>query len=52
MNIHFLKTIWSDMLILEENGHFAMIDTGMENQFPQIMAFLQERGAEKLDLSC
>lgn len=49
MKIHFLKTVWSDIIILEEDGHFAMIDTGMADQFPQIMEFLRERGAEKLD---
>lgn len=50
MKIHFLKTVWSDIIILEEAGHFAMIDTGMADQFPQIMDFLNERGAKKLDL--
>ena len=49
MEIHFLKTEWSDIIILEDNGHFAMIDTGMADQFPQIMDFLKSRGAEKLD---
>ncbi len=49
MEIHFLKTEWSDIIILEDNGHFAMIDTGMAEQFPKIMEFLNERGAKKLD---
>lgn len=49
MDIHFLKTVWSDIIILEDNGHFAMIDTGVADQFPQIMDFLNKRGAKKLD---
>lgn len=49
MEIHFLKTEWSDIIILEDHGHFAMIDTGMADQFPQIVDFLNSRGAEKLD---
>lgn len=49
MRIHFLKTEWSDMIILEDNGHFAMIDTGMADQFSQISEFLNSHGAEKLD---
>ena len=47
--IHFLKTEWSDIIILENHGHFAMIDTGMADQFPQIIDFLNEHGAKKLD---
>lgn len=49
MKIHFLKTVWSDVIVLEDDGHFAMIDTGMADQFPQIMDFLNSRSAKRLD---
>lgn len=49
MDIHFLKTVWSDIIILQEGQHFAMIDTGMADQFPQIKAFLDRHGASSLD---
>lgn len=49
MQIHFLKTVWSDIIILQEGQHFAMIDTGMVDQFPQIKSFLDRQGALSLD---
>lgn len=49
MRIHFLKTVWSDIIILQEGKHFALIDTGMAEQFPQIRAFLDRQGAASLD---
>lgn len=49
MKIHFLKTVWSDIIILQEGKHFALIDTGMAEQFPQIRTFLNGQGAVSLD---
>jgi hypothetical protein len=36
LKIHFLNTIWSDAIILENNNHFAFIDTGSKFYFPMI----------------
>lgn len=49
MKLHFLKTQWSDIIILEENGHYAMVDTGFEEQFPMIRDYLQDLGVAQLD---
>lgn len=49
MKLHFLKTRWSDMIVLESNGRFAMIDTGFEEQFGQLSEYLDKLGAKKLE---
>lgn len=43
MRLHFLKTIWSDMIVLEHEGEFALVDTGFSEQFEQLSAYLDER---------
>lgn len=48
MNIHFLKTIWSDIILLEHNGEAAMIDTGFKEQYPEIEQYLHHLGIQKL----
>ena len=47
--IHFLNTIWSDALILESNGHFAMIDSASEFYYPMIQDYLKNLGINELD---
>lgn len=32
--IHFLNTGSSDCIIVESNGHFAMIDAGEDSDYP------------------
>lgn len=49
MKLHFLKTRWSDMIVLESNGRFALVDTGVEEQFEQLSTYLDKIGATKLD---
>lgn len=34
MKLHFLKTVWSDIIILQDGDKIAFVDTGMEDQFP------------------
>ncbi len=49
MKIHFLKTIWSDIILLEQEGLYAMVDTGFEEQFPQIREYLDSLGVQRLE---
>lgn len=49
MKIHFLKTEWSDIIILQQNGQYAMVDTGFDWQFPMIQEYLGALGVKKLD---
>ncbi len=44
MRIHFLKTMWSDIIILQGEKETALIDTGMSDQFPMIQAYLDGLG--------
>lgn len=47
--IHFLKTVWSDIILLEQDQSFALIDTGYENQKEEIKTYLKERSISSLD---
>ena len=38
--IHFLKTMWSDIIILQGEKETALVDTGMSDQFPMIQEYL------------
>ena len=40
MKIHFLKTEWSDIIILQNKEEIAFIDTGFEEQFEQICEYI------------
>lgn len=48
MRLHFLKTAWSDIILLEHNDEFAMIDTGFAEQFPKINRYLTTLGVKHL----
>ncbi len=48
MKIHFLKTMWSDIIILQGEKETALIDTGMADQFPMIQAYLDRLGVRDL----
>lgn len=48
MEIHFLKTTWSDIIILKQGNNVAMIDTGFEGQFKDIKNYLDKLGVKKL----
>ena len=45
--IHFLNTGHSDAIILESQGHFAMIDAGEDNDYPPDKPNLKLRGYEQ-----
>lgn len=47
--IHFLKTVWSDIILLEQDNTYALIDTGYENQKEEIIQYLKERSITSLD---
>lgn len=40
MKLHFLKTTWSDIIIIENNKQIALVDTGYDEQFQQIEKYL------------
>ncbi|MCM1052783.1 MAG: MBL fold metallo-hydrolase [Ruminococcus sp.] len=42
MELHFLKTTWSDIIILKNNDDIALIDTGFEEQFNDIKNYLDK----------
>lgn len=45
--IHFLSTGHSDAIILESQGHFAMIDAGEDNDYPSDKPNLKLKGYEQ-----
>lgn len=45
--IHFLNTGFSDCIILESQGKFAMIDAGEDNEYPKNKPFLKLKGYEE-----
>lgn len=49
MKLHFLKTQWSDMILLEENGKFALVDTGFLEQYEQLSAYLLKLGVKEIE---
>ena len=49
--IHFLKTGSSDAILLESDGHFAMVDAGEDTDNPRGFAWLNLPGFEETVLS-
>ena len=49
--IHFLKTGTSDAIILESDGHFAMVDSGEDTDNPRAFEWLNLPGYEQEVLS-
>ena len=49
LKIHFLNTIWSDAIILENNDHFAFVDTGSSFYYPMIKEHLKQYNIKHLD---
>ncbi|MCL2445920.1 MAG: MBL fold metallo-hydrolase [Oscillospiraceae bacterium] len=41
--IHVLNTGWEDAIVLESDGHFALVDAGMIGRGPYIVNYLQRR---------
>lgn len=48
MELHFLKTTWSDIIILRYGNNVAMIDTGTKEQFTEIKKYLDKMGIKKI----
>ncbi len=46
-SIHFLNTGHSDCIIIESNGHFAMIDAAEDTEYPRDKPHLNLKGYEK-----
>lgn len=49
LKIHFLNTIWSDAILLENNNHFAFIDTGSKFYYPMVSEHLNNLKIQKID---
>lgn len=49
MELHFLKTNWSDIIILKNGNNVAMIDTGFEGQFENIKEYLDKMEIKKIE---
>ena len=47
--IHFLRAYWSDIMLVESNGLFAMIDTGYLRDAERIMQYLDEVDVKRLE---
>ena len=49
LKIHFLNTIWSDAIILENNNHYGFIDTASGFYYPMIEKHLNDLNIKDLD---
>ena len=49
LKIHFLNTIWSDAIILENNNHYAFVDTGSLFYYPMIENHLSLYNIKNID---
>lgn len=49
VKIHFLNTIWSDAIILENNNHYAFIDTASDFYYPMIKNHLKQHNIIDID---
>ena len=47
--IHFMNYIWSDCILLESDGKFALIDTGEVNHLNKTLAYLDYLGVKTLE---
>lgn len=49
LNLHFLKTTWSDIIILQYGEKLGLIDTGFEGQYVRIADYIKNLGCDKLE---
>ena len=47
--IHFFNTIWSDAILLEKEGHFALIDTGSKFYYSDLQWFFNKKKINHFD---
>ena len=50
LTIHFMDVAHADGMLIECNGHFALVDVGKEETSDRVLNYLESRGVEKLDL--
>lgn len=50
LNVYYLNVGQADCELIENNGHFALIDAGNNNDETTIINFLKGKGVKKLDL--
>ena len=48
--VHFIDVGQSESILLEYDGHFALIDGGYQEEGPNVVKYLQDQGVEELDL--
>ena len=39
MKLHFLKSNWNDVIIIESNNNYILVDTGFEDKYNAINEF-------------
>ncbi len=49
-SVHFIDVGQGDSILLEYDGHFALIDAGYQEEGPTVVDYLLEQGVEQLDL--
>ena len=47
--IHFMNFIWSDCILLESEGKYALVDTGEVNHLNKTLAYLDYLGVKELE---
>ncbi|MCR4576861.1 MAG: GNAT family N-acetyltransferase [Clostridiales bacterium] len=47
--IHFLRACWSDIILIESDGEFGLIDTGYDHDSERISAYLDSLGVKRLE---
>ena len=50
LTVHFIDVAHADGMLIECNGHFALVDAGMADTSDRVVNYLASRGVEKLDL--
>ena len=50
LTVHFIDVAHADGMLIECNGHFALVDAGMADTADRVVNYLASRGVEKLDL--
>ncbi len=49
VRLHFIDVDQGDSILIEDNGHFMLIDAGVNEKGAAVTEYLKELGAEKLD---
>ena len=49
IKIHFLNTIWSDAILLENNNHYGFVDTGSLFYYPMVDKHLKDLNIKNIE---